>query len=400
MKLKKEVQSNKISTLMLLLFTMIFFTGCKEAITEKPPAVKVVLAKPVYMLFQEKLGVQGNVKPEDHADICARIDGTLNVLLVSEGDYVKKGQLLFQTDKINLENQIEISGQSIKVAETAVKRAEVQLIRSKIKLEKVHIDYKRATILIAKNAISKTSYEKAELAWKDSGSLVKLAEANLDHSKASLEQTKGNYAITKKKLEDSMVRAPFSGVIAYKYIEEGEYARKGAPIVKLENPDLLETSLLISSKYYNRIYPGKTPAEIISSGGKNNIMATVSYRSPSIDPATRTFEIKINLPHKNGFVSGMLCGVNLILSSHEAYGVPNEAVMLKSNDKYVVFSVVDDKAKVIQVKPGISDNKFTELIDGKKLADTEIVIQGQSFLNNGTFVRILKEQNGKREKSL
>ena len=166
MKLKKEVQSNKISTLMLLLFTMIFFTGCKEAITEKPPAVKVVLAKPVYMLFQEKLGVQGNVKPEDHADICARIDGTLNVLLVAEGDYVKKGQLLFQTDKINLENQIEISAQSIKVAETAVKRAEVDVQRSIIKLKKDHLDYERAVTL--KKVLSKTAYEKIELTWKDS----------------------------------------------------------------------------------------------------------------------------------------------------------------------------------------------------------------------------------------
>ena len=230
MKLKKEIQSNKISNmsiiLLLLLFTVMFLSGCKEDGTEKPPAVKVVIAKPVYMLFQDKLGVQGNVKPKDHADICARIDGTLNVLLVSEGDYVKKGQLLFQTDKINLENQIAISAQSIKVAETSVKRAEVDLQRSKIKFEKDHLDYDRAVTLIAKNAIAKTSYEKAELIWKDSGALIKLAEVVLEHSKASLEQSKGNYAIAKKRLEDSMVRATFAGVITHKYIEEGNMPKK------------------------------------------------------------------------------------------------------------------------------------------------------------------------------
>ena len=398
MKLKKEIQTNiknKLIFLLFLIFAITFLSGCKEEKIEKTPAVKVVLAKPINMQFQEKLGVQGNVKAKDHADICARIDGTLNVLLVSEGIFVKKNQLLFQTDKINLENQIEISKQSIKVAETTVKRSEVDLQRTIIKLEKDHVDYKRASILVSKNAISKTSFEKVELTWKDSGALVKLAEVVLEHSKASLEQSKGNYAIAKKRLEDSMVRAPFAGVITHKYIEEGEYAKKGEPILKLQNPDLLETSFLISAKYYNRIFPGETPAEIISSGDKHNIMAKVSYRAPSIDPVTRTFEIKIDLPHKNGFVSGMLCGVNLILSSHKAYGVPNEAVMLKGNHKYVVFGVSKGKAEMIEVKPGIVEDNYTELLNGKQLAKTEIVVQGQSFLNNGTSVQILKNKSTK-----
>jgi len=404
MRPKKEKQLNKISIPIPLIFLLfiIFITGCKDEKLEKLPAVKVVLAKPVYMLFQEKVGVQGNVKPKDHVDIriCAKVEGTLNILRVLEGEHVKKGQLLFQTDKINLQNKVEIRAQSIKLAETAVKRAEVQLQRSKIKLENAHIDYKRARILIAKNAISATSYEKIELAWKDSGSLVKLAEVVLEHSKASLEQTRGNYAIAKKQLQDSMVKAPFSGVITHKYIEEGEYAKKGSPVLKLEDPELLETSLLISSKYYNRIFPGKTPVEIISSGKKHNLMGKVSYKSPSIDSITRTFEVKIDLPHTNGFVTGMLCSVNLILSSRDAYGVPNEALMLKSNHKYVVFTVVKNKAKMLLVKPGITDNNFTELIDAKNLADTEIVVQGQSFLNNGALVRILKKQNDKKKKSL
>jgi len=55
---------------------------------------------------------------------------------------------------------------------------------------------------------------------------------------------------------------------------------------------------------------------------------------------------------------------------------------------------------MLVVKPGIIDNNFTELIDAKKLADTEIVVQGQSFLNNGALVRILKKQNDKKKKSL
>ena len=95
--------------------------------------------------------------------------------------------------------------------------------------------------------------------------------------------------------------------------------------------------------------------------------AVVSYRSPIIDPTTRTFETKITLPKKNGFVSGMICTVNLILASHKGYGVPDESILLKSNNKQVVFTIEENKAKMISVTSGITDNNFTELINGEKL---------------------------------
>ncbi len=388
----------KLKPAFLLTLGCLLLIGCsKDESNIKTPAVKVVLEKPVKMLFQDKLCVQGTVETRDHAKICAKASGTLNRLVVSEGEHVKKDQLLFQTDKVNLENKVEISKQSIKVAETALKQAEVDLTRAEIKLAKYTIDYGRAQRLIKGKAISKTAYEEVELLFKDSNALVNYCKVVLDHTRAQLAQAKGNYAIAKKQLEDSMVRAPFNGVITDKYIEEGEYAVQGSPVLNLVNPDILETSLLISAKYYNKIHPNKTQVEI--SDGANELMlkAMVTYRSPIIDPTTRTFEIKITLPKKNGFVSGMLCCVNLILSSHEGYGVPSEAIMQKSNNKMVVFTVADKKAKMISVIPGITDKNFTELKEGEKLKSTEIVVQGQSFLNEGTTVKVLNKTGNSKQ---
>ena len=248
----------KTSFGLLVAVAGLLLLGCSKRESEiETPAVKVVLEKPVYMLFEDKLCVQGTVETKDHANICAKASGTLDRLVVSEGEYVKKGQLLFQTDKVNLENEVEISEQSIKVAETALKQSELDLVRAEIKLEKVKIDYDRAQRLINGKAISKTVYEDVELTFKDSNALVNYCKIVLEHLKAQLAQAKGNCAIAKKQLEDSMVRAPFNGVITEKSIEEGEYATKGSPVINLVNPDILEISLLISSKYYNKIQPEK-----------------------------------------------------------------------------------------------------------------------------------------------
>ncbi len=116
----------------------------------------------------------------------------------------------------------------------------------------------------------------------------------------------------------------------------------------------------------------------------------ISYRSPSIDPTSRTFEIKIDLPKNKHLASGMLCSIDLIFIEKMAYGVPTEAIMTRTGNRSIIFLPKQGKADALDIQCGIIDNDYTEI---KNIADKNIsvIIKGQAFLDTGTPIRIVNE---------
>lgn len=381
----------------LSIFLACCLCSCSEKGGKAIRCVNVEISKPKLMKFQKKLRVQGNIEPKDDADICARIDGAIDVMHVREGVSVKKGDVLFQSDRIALENHVEVAKQNVNVAETKLSAALIQHEIAKTTMEKTGIDFKRAKKLVASNAISKNAYEIAELHNKQAFANVKSAEANAAHAKAIVELSRSRMKIAIKELDDSMIKSPIDGVVTSLIKELGEYAKMGDCVLRVENVKELEISILLSSNYYAMITPGKSNTAIYNLNGEKLTESIISYRSPSIDPTSRTFEIKIDLPPNNKLVSGMLCSIDLIFVEKMAYGVPSEAVIKRSGNRTIVFIPNKNQAKSIDVECGISDNSYTEVknIGGKELF---VIVKGQAFLDDGTPIKVIdknavEEQN-------
>ncbi len=383
--------ANHITHLFSLSIVLIFCSCGKREKIDKPP-VNVEVEQPKYMKFKKKIRVQGNIEPKEYADICARIDGVLENMMVEEGDVVKKGMMLFQCDKFNLESEVEVAEQNVNVAKTKVKRALIQLEIETIKLEKGELDFKRAKKLIENRVISKDNFERIELLWEKAKADIKSAEANLEHTKAIVEQAQSNVKIAKKELDDSMIKAPIDGVITSVIKELGEYAKKGDCVLMVEKPDNLEISILLSSNYYSMIEAGKSKAVIYNLNEEVLTESVISYCSPSIDPTSRTFEIKIDLPNNKKLVSGMLCSIDLIFHEKMAYGVPTEAVMARRGNRSIIFVANKDKADALEIKCGIIDNNYTEI---KDFVDNHlsVIIKGQSFLDDGMKIKIIDKRS-------
>jgi len=382
----------------MTLFTVVLLGGCGKEKTHETPTIKVKAERPKYMKFQKKIQLQGNVEPKNHANICARTDGVIDVMNVDEGSFVKKGELLFQSDKLNLETAVKVTEDDMKVAATQVNVQKGMLAISKAKYLKAQKDHKRSAQLIKHKAIALDTFEKTELQQVSANLGVQLEEAGLQAVKAKLEQARSNLEIAQKYYRDSQIKAPFDGVITLRYKEAGEYAKKGDKILRMENPKELEISLLMSAKYYSEIKPGKTKAIVRESSGKKLTETTVAYRAPTIDDLSRTFEIEVDLTKVNSFISGMLCSVDIILEERMGYGVPQEATLLRSGDRYVVYTPKNGKAKEMEIKKGITDNGFTELknIDGN--SKISVIVEGQGFLNEGAPISVIEQAKAESNK--
>lgn len=381
-------------TLAAMIVLGVVGSGCsgqkKEAESHQ---VKVTTVQSSSHLFQQRLRVQGVTIAVEKAVLKARSNGVLEIMAVDDGSVVKKGDLLFQIDKENLEKKLALAEKEVTVAEDNVRTVESDLQIAEDNLDKAQRDYKRAVDLRSEEVISIDAYEKADVYCKICQASVNKVKAMLAYSKSRVEQQKASLEIARKNLVDSKGVAPFDGVITRKLSEQGEYPGEGAlgkEILHIENPDNLEISCLISALYYDSVAVGKTKLILLADEKKLG-EAVLTYRSPSIDPMSRTFEIKAKLDPKLGITSGMLCDVDMVLRERTGLGLPVDTIMLRAGGKSVAYYNNNGKAELLEITPGITSDGYTEVLNAESLQGKDFVATGQYFLNPGDSVVLVQK---------
>ena len=114
----------------------------------------------------------------------------------------------------------------------------------------------------------------------------------------------------------------------------------------------------------------------------------VTSRSPAIDPLSRTFEVKGDLPAGTELPSGTLCDVRVIFGEHRGAALPEEALLFRQDGKFAVFTVRDGRAEEVFLSPGVTREGFTEILDPGKIGSGEVVVSGHYFLNAGSPVTV------------
>ena len=349
-------------------------------------AIKVKTATLTPMRFRRQIRVQGCIQPVNSAKIAARMAGSIDELKVKEGDRVKAGDILFQTDQVNLQNQVLIAEQNLKVAEENKTIAEADLKIARTNLEKARLDYERDETLFKRNVITQKDFESATVTWKNAQATTEKTETALSYRDVLIKQSQTSLDIARKNLADSIIRAPYDGVITAKYHETGEFVSNGMAVLALEDQTHLEASLYLSSIYYPLLSTETTV--VLSLRGQELCRAKLSYISPSIDSTTRTFEIKAALLSQPNLISGTLCDVTVILAERDGVGLPSDAVLSRADGKSLIFAVNNSLAEEILVTTGFTTDGFTEILQADNLKDRQFVIEGQYFLNDGSHVEM------------
>ncbi|MBR4666462.1 MAG: efflux RND transporter periplasmic adaptor subunit, partial [Lentisphaeria bacterium] len=337
--------------------------------------------------FQENVSTQGVVEPVVHAVLSALVPGRLEELNAEEGDAVKKGTLLFRSDRKNLENACRLAEEALKAAQSRNRTRIAGLKLAGFSLEKAKRDHDRNLSMYKSKIVSSDVYEKMVLAYQRAQIEQEQARAAVSTTEAEISLAETALAIAKKKLSDSCVTAPFDGVISKKFRQENEFCNAGTPVLKLEQPGKMRICAVLNGIYYPAVKTGKTQIEI-SFAGKKVAVVPVSICSPSMDSLSRTFEIKADLPPEAALPSGTLCDVRVILNERRAPALPEEALLFRQNGRFAAFAVKEGKAEEIPLVPGITRDGFTEIRNAEKLRDRDFIVSGQYFVNPGTPVQM------------
>ncbi|MEW5818339.1 MAG: efflux RND transporter periplasmic adaptor subunit, partial [Spirochaetota bacterium] len=272
-------------------------------------------------------------------------------------------------------------------------------------------NFKRTEQLYKQGALAKARYEEVERSFQSAQTQVENAKRNVSMMEqgASPEELKAaesnakaleaQYNLAKLQVDYTRIKAPISGKVAKRFVDEGNMAGQSTPLLSIVQEDPIKIEVPLPEKYYEifsnnsknkeglavKIYPAAFP-------DAQPIMATVTAISPTIDPKSRTFTATVDLENKNGELrSGMYANVEFVLERVEnAMLVPSGAVVSR-NEKTGVFTVHEGSsltALFTEVEIGLSTLEETHIVSGLK-AEAEVIKEGNAFLANGQKVKVL-----------
>src|SRR5258708_4327074 len=361
--LNKKLQTKMKSHLSILFipFMLLVLSSCGRNKATGPQTQQgnrnipiVLVTNPQEHPFNATLQITGTAKPNQSVKLYAMTSGYLTQLKADIGDFVKQGQVL-----AILENP--------------------ELLRDKERLE---------AELKGKQSI----YERLKSIYEKTPQLTTIAE---------LERTEAEYKIVQAQLNALLlqisylnVKAPFSGVITDRLADKGAVIQNGlnnnnsTPLFELQ--DLQHIRLQVEVRETDVILIGKTTKADISfpelPGAKYR--ATVSRVAYGLNENTKTMKIEIDLPNSNLKIRpGMYAKVEIQTIGHkDVLSVPNEAIGNVKGQSYV-FVAENGKIRKVNVKTGIHDDKYTELLEAPIKETDKIVVQGKELISDGAIVQ-------------
>jgi len=234
-------------------------------------------------LLAESITLSGTVISDNKKMITSRFMGFVTEVKVSEGDFVKKGDLLYTIDSKEIDSALTQVQLGISQAQLSLQMYQNQWTNVKLNLER----HKR---LLAKDMVSKFEVENLALAEQNLANMIAIAKKQVVQAQAQLAEVKNQYRYLN-------IQAPNSGVIVNKNIKVGEMAMPGMPAIILSDLGNLKISAEIAENDLARIKHGSKVTINIESQGIN-VIGKVSAIIPSSNPMTHTFKIKVSFKNK------------------------------------------------------------------------------------------------------
>jgi len=230
-------------------------------------------------LLAEGLTLSGTVISDNEKMITSRFMGFVTSVKANEGDYVKKGALLYSIDSKEIDA-------SIARVQLGISQAQLALQMNQNQLNNVRINLARHKRLLEKNMVSKYEVENLELEAKNMEDMVAISKKQVEQANAQLREVKNQY----KYLH---IKAPNNGVIIAKNIKVGEMAMPGMPAFVLSDLDSLKITADIAESDLRRIKVG-TPVDINIPSVGVTTTGKIAAIIPSSNPMTHSFRIKVS----------------------------------------------------------------------------------------------------------
>ncbi|CAM2987501.1 efflux RND transporter periplasmic adaptor subunit [Cupriavidus taiwanensis] len=323
------------------------------------------------------LNATGYVVPQRKAAVASKAQGRLEWLGVLEGSRVKKDEVIARLESKDV-------AASFAQAQAQVQVAQANLALQQAELKDAEVNLRRSRILIVPNAISRTQYD-ADVARFDK------ARASVNSSRASVVSAQANARAAEVAVEQTVVRAPFDGVVLVKHANVGDNITpfsaaadtKGA-IVTIADMETLEVEADVAESNIARIRVDQPCELLLDALPGLRLAGQVSRIVPTVDRSKATVLVKVRFVDRDARVlpdmSAKIAFLSRAATAQDRQPVVavQPAAIATRDGRQVVYVVRDGKAHEMTVKTG---NKLGELVavQGVKPGDVVVLSPGDQI---------------------
>jgi RND family efflux transporter MFP subunit len=267
----------------------------------------------------------GTVRPKTETRIEARVTGQVLDVQVNPGDEVAKGALLVALDSRQMTSRLEQAKQALKTAKAGREQARHALEAAQAGFKQAQAHYNRVKGYVKAQAATAQELESAESTYRQAGAGVKRAQEALTAADAGILQAKAVVKESTIALEYTRILAPEAGIVLKRFVEPGDLALPGKPLVSLRTSGALRLEAHVREGLITRVSPGASLTVAIETLARE-VDATVEEIVPYADPNSRTFLVKAVMPPVDGLYPGMFGKLRIPVDRRRIVTVPQAAI--------------------------------------------------------------------------
>ncbi|MEA2039973.1 MAG: efflux RND transporter periplasmic adaptor subunit [Thermodesulfobacteriota bacterium] len=342
----------------------LFFPGCTDKKTENKQTehrIPVITGKVSVSRVEYILNQVGTLKANQKVTLRSEIEGPIIEILFSEGSDVKKNEALVKLDPAKIQAEL-------RNLKARIEQLQIGLANKKRTLE-------RKRPLVDQDLVSRIHFDDLQTDIKEMDSQILQARADL--------------ARQNELLSDTVIRAPFDGVVGVRDICVGDYLKVGDPVVGVVDLDPLQIVFQVPEKFKPDLFVGKQVLLTVDPYPDRIFKGQISFIAPAVDINTRSFQVKALVNNNESLLNpGMFARAKIIMEVHEnALTVPWESVIQTEEEAYI-YIVEKDVARKVPVKLGKITGKWAEVLDSGIAPGAIVILEGKFAAKDGMNVSV------------
>jgi len=355
-------------------------SACREAprraeASVRPQTVEVPVVAVASVQLPTIYEAVGTVRARTSAVIASQMLGSVREVKVHIGDSVSPGQLLVTIDARDLDAAVRERQAAREEALSARGEVDHAVAAAQANLDLAKVTFRRMQELYDKKSISDQEHDEANARLKAAQAAYDMAVAKRAQVGARIQQASEAVSSAEVMRGYAEIHAPFAGIVTEKPVEPGAMAIPGTPLLTVEKSGALRLETPVEESFLPSIRIGQAVTVTLDSLD-HTLEARVSEIGPLVDPASRAFLVKIDLPNLPRLRSGMFGRAKFSRGARPALVVPIAAVSEQGQLESVIV-VEDGSAHTRLVTLGEKQGDTVEILSG--LAAGERVVSPRSM---------------------
>jgi len=342
--------------------------------------------------------VSGTLSAQEQADVAAEVAGRVVATPIERGSRVGNGGTLIQIADAEVAaqareadanaGQIEARLGTSSMGEGFDAERVAEVASAKANYELVRTEFDRVSMLQKRQLVSQSEFDSKQAQLEAARRQYEVARNSAEQQYQALMGARARVAMAKKALADTVVRAPFEGVVGERMVSVGDYVTKGTKVASVMRVSPLRLELTIPAQYVTAVAAGNTVNLEVDAYPNESFVGEVRYVSPGLRADTRALIVEAIVKNADGRLKPGLFATARIEQAAKtpALLIPSSAIQ-KTATANRVFVVNGDHVEERLVTLGQAEGDRIEAASGLVKGD-RVVVTGLEKLKDGALVRI------------